>query len=314
MNRIQLLTALGTIAMSTALGGCASVSGFPEPIMSPAASIKEVEFYLSPAAELACRENAVTRTCRNNILDARIRAGNVRFGQFERNLYSQGIGFGVGTDWLAIALNSVATFSKSAAPELSAVSAAVIGGRASFEKQALYNLSLPVMLAQIYAKRQEVLARIRAGETREISEYSLYRGLDDVDDYEHAGSIPAAMTEIVTNAGAQASEAKAKLDKIDSQIRYACTASDELSTATLSLGNFNRKIFRGALTPPPGTDVAVARTDLQKLAALYGIATNATNEVLSAGIVGAFASGFCTVGEVDAFKMRVKAVFPQANL
>ncbi|WP_440207475.1 hypothetical protein, partial [Campylobacter coli] len=60
-------------------------------------------------------------------------------------------------DWIALALNGVGSVS-AASKALSAASAGVLGARASFEKQALYNMTMPAMLAQMVAKRREVLA------------------------------------------------------------------------------------------------------------------------------------------------------------
>jgi hypothetical protein len=196
------------------LGACASMSGFPEPVQPPATALAEVEDYLTLAVVNSCNRDP-TRTCRNNIIDARIRASNIRFAEYERALYREGIGSGVGTDWAVLALNGIAAISTGAAPELAALSAGVLGGRSAYEKRALYDLSLPVMLAQMTAKRQEVLVRVRAGETKEVADYSLHRGLDDVAAYERAGSIPAAMSEMVTNAGAQARDAQKNLEEIE---------------------------------------------------------------------------------------------------
>lgn len=194
--------------------GCASIQGYPEPAVSAETRLAEVKTYLEQKAVTDCASSP-TRTCRNTIMDARLTASDVRFSEFERALYMQGIGAGVGTDWGVLALNSVATFAKKSADELAAISAAVVGGRASYEKQALYDSSLPVMIAQMVAKRQEVLVSVRMGQTKAISEYSLYRGLSDVDQYDRAGSIPAAMSEIVRNAGEQAAEASDALKQID---------------------------------------------------------------------------------------------------
>lgn len=194
------------------LGGCASVSGFPRQIVRPAVARNEVAAYLTEKAVSDCNANS-TRQCRNQILDARLRAIDIEFGEYERALYREGIGFGVGTDWLAIALNTIGSVTNASKP-LAAASAGVLGARASYEKQALYNLTLPVMLAQMQAKRKEVLVHIRGGENQEVSDYSIYRGLNDIDDYAMAGSVPGAMNEMVTNAGVQAKEAKQDLDAI----------------------------------------------------------------------------------------------------
>ncbi|MGQ2930146.1 MAG: hypothetical protein ACT6Q3_06705, partial [Sphingopyxis sp.] len=56
------------------------------------------------------------------------------------------------------------------------------------------------------------------------------------------------------------------------------------------------------------------RLELQKLAALYGVPTEGSNQELSVGIAAALGSGFCTVDDVNAFKVRVRAALPGANL
>lgn len=203
-----------TVGAMFLIGGCASVRGFPNPSMPPSTARAEVAGQLTKAATDACVTTTATTVCRNSLIDARLRAINIEFEEYERALYREGIGTGIGTDWVAIALNSIGAVTSASKP-LSAAAAGVLGGRASYEKQALHNLTLPVMLAQMTAKRKEVLVRIRAGEKKDLAQYSVYRALDDVDDYALAGTIPGAVAEMVANAGAQAKEAKAALDQID---------------------------------------------------------------------------------------------------
>jgi hypothetical protein len=196
-----------------ALGGCASIGGFPKPAFDQKNTAAELAPYLSPTIVTEYSKCPDKVECRNNILDARMRAVDMTFANFERALYREGIGIGVGTDWVTLALNAVGSVTKASKP-LAAAAGAITGARSSYEKQALYNLTLPVMMAQMSAKRKDVLARVRQGETQSAATYSLFQGLNDVDSYEAAGTIPGAVADMITNAGVQAKQADQKLDAI----------------------------------------------------------------------------------------------------
>lgn len=207
--RFRLSAALAFLA----LGGCASIGGFPKPAFDQKNTAAELAPYLSPTIVTEYSKCPDKVECRNNILDARMRAVDMTFANFERALYREGIGIGVGTDWVTLALNAVGSVTKASKP-LAAAAGAITGARSSYEKQALYNLTLPVMMAQMSAKRKDVLARVRQGETQSVAAYSLFQGLNDVDSYEAAGTIPGAVADMITNAGVQAKQADQKLDAI----------------------------------------------------------------------------------------------------
>lgn len=211
MGDIVRRAAVGGLAVS--LAGCATVSGFPKSAFDTTQVNAEIAPYLLAAKVTAYDSCQAKKACRNDIIDARLRAIDLRFGEYERNLYKEGVGFGVGTDWIALALNGVGSVS-AASKALSAASAGVLGARASFEKQALYNMTMPAMLAQMVAKRREVLARIREGESQDAAAYSLFRALNDIDDYAFAGTLPGAITEISNHAGVQATQANADIKAI----------------------------------------------------------------------------------------------------
>ena len=75
-------------------------------------------------------------------------------------------------------------------------------------------MSLPLLFEEMIANRREVLVRIRQGETMPISSYSLFQALDDVSEYELAGSLPHAAAELGAAAGSSAHNAQARLDAI----------------------------------------------------------------------------------------------------
>ena len=195
------------------LTGCATVSGFPKQAFDTKEVNAEIAPYLLAKKVSDYDKCDQQERCRNDIIDARLRAIDLRFGEYERGLYKEGVGFGVGTDWIALALNGAGSVT-GASRALSAAAAGVLGARASFEKQALYNMTMPAMLAQMVAKRREVLAHIRDGESQKVASYSLFRALNDIDDYAFAGTLPGAISEISNHAGVQATQANAELKAI----------------------------------------------------------------------------------------------------
>ena len=111
------------------------------------------------------------------------------------------------------------------------------------------------------AQRQTVLVRIRQGETQDAAAYPLTRGLADLEDYYAAGTVPGAIANLATNAGAQAKQAQEKLDAIplvtavaaDVQARKEPIAA---YVKTLSKDDLNR--LAGALNLPTGDAALVS--------------------------------------------------------
>jgi hypothetical protein len=180
---------------------------------------------------------------RNEVLEARIEDMNLQFTRFEQSLYEQGIGFGVGTDWIVLALSGAgAVVTGGASNALSAASAGVTGARSAYGKDVLYDKTLPVIIAQMVAQRQTVLVRIREGETQGANAYPLTRGLADLEEYYNAGTIPGAISNLAINVGAQSKEAQEKLDVVsvvpaELQIRREAVAA---YVKTLSADQLNQ--------------------------------------------------------------------------
>jgi len=204
------------------LAGCASINGFPDRSVDSQLELKSLQAYLSSSAITAFnspndsdRNNLSKTAWRNEVIEARIRADAINFQEFEKSLYSQGIGFGVGTDWITLALNGAGAVSGgTAASALAAAAAGVVGARGSYEKNALYDKTLPTLMAQMVANRKVVLVTIREGESLDAGAYPLTRALTDLEDYYSAGTIPGSLTNIAENAGAQAKEADKTLNSL----------------------------------------------------------------------------------------------------
>jgi hypothetical protein len=92
---------------------------------------------------------------RNEVLEARIQDMNLQFSKFEQSLYEQGIRFGVGTDWIVLALSGAgAIVTGGASSALSGAAAGVTGARSAYGKDVLYDKTLPVIIAQMVAQRR----------------------------------------------------------------------------------------------------------------------------------------------------------------
>jgi hypothetical protein len=114
-----------------------------------------------------------------------------------------------------LALTGAASISTGHAPQyLAAVAAGLVGGQAAFQKNALFDKTLPALMAQMAASRQTILVTIRKGEAQGTEDYPLDQGLNDINQYENAGTIPGAISGITSNAGAQLQQATDRLNSI----------------------------------------------------------------------------------------------------
>lgn len=114
-----------------------------------------------------------------------------------------------------LALTGAASVSKGNWPKyLAAVAAGLTGAQAVYAKSALFDKTLPALMAQMQASRETVLVRIRQREGQEPDGYPLSRGRQDTSDYENAGSIPSAINSVTTSAGTQLKQATDNLNAV----------------------------------------------------------------------------------------------------
>lgn len=260
---LRLFEASSTAALLLLiLEGCAAIRGFPDPITDSKSQLESLKLFLGKDASdkyLATsdsdRGGMTKKQWRNEVLEARVRAADLKYGDFERGLYSQGVGYGVGTDWAVLALTGAASVSTGNAPKyLAALAAGFTGAQAAYAKGALFDKTLPALMAQMQASRETILVRIRQGEGEETDAYPFSRGLQDAGDYENAGSIPSAINGVTTSAGSQLKQAtdalnavqvvtaappdvQARREKLSTYVRDSTkVSSDALSKLVTALG------------------------------------------------------------------------------
>jgi hypothetical protein len=200
--------ALSVIALAVMLlSGCASIEGYPNRLEYAAQYVAEVGPYAAPEAVL--RYNATTdltsaTLLRNNIVTARIFSIDANFHQFVRDLTTQQNLSSVGIDWAAIGLASAGAVVGSSQTKaiLAAISAGLLGAKASVDKDVFYNKTIPALITLMEGQRKIVLAQIYVGLRKGAADYTLYQALADLDSYYNAGTINGALVGLTVTAGA----------------------------------------------------------------------------------------------------------------
>lgn len=189
------------------LSGCASIEGYPNRLEYAAQYVAEVGPYAAPDAVL--RYNATTdltsaTLLRNNIVTARIFSIDANFHQFVRDLTTQQNLSSVGIDWAAIGLASAGAVVGSSQTKaiLAAISAGLLGAKASVDKDVFYNKTIPALITLMEGQRKFVLAQIYVGLRKGAADYTLYQALADLDNYYNAGTINGALVGLTATAGA----------------------------------------------------------------------------------------------------------------
>jgi hypothetical protein len=197
------------------------MSAYPERATDPQAELTAMNKYLQAGAITkydaqndAERDGLSKRAWRNEVVNARVRATDLHFNAFQQKLFQEGVGLGVATDWMVLALNVGGSVAGGAASALSAASAGVVGAKAAFDKNVFFDKTMPALLANMMAKRKEVLVRIREGLIKDVDEYPLTLALNDLETYYNAGTIPGALVDIAETAGAVAEKADARLESL----------------------------------------------------------------------------------------------------
>jgi len=208
--------------ITLAVTGCATIRGFPEPPTQTTVESPKAGWQLGPKAVEQYHQTTdatAKQLLRNEIIDARMADLDHKFSDYERAIYTEGIGSGVGTDWVLLGLTAGSTVStvESTKTLLSALATTVVGGHASFDKRALFEKTLPALMAQMVAERETARAVIRSKQELPASVYTLSAAESDLKKFEFAGSIPGAITAVSQDAGQKAGTAKQALNEISAK-------------------------------------------------------------------------------------------------
>ena len=272
-NLIKVILILITFQL---VAGCATINGFPDPPSTSTAVYPEPNYLLGDNALKKYTEEpaASKKELRNEIIDARMQEIDKKFEDFERALYKQGIGFGIGTDWVALALTATAVIVHGATSKtaIAAIATGVVGASAAFDKQVLFDKTLPVIIASMVAQRETTRASIRASEELPIESYTIYAALSDLQRFEFAGSIPGSLQSMAVDAGQKAATAQKRQDDIIASLQPLTKEIHDqkqaLTEANGKLGDSDIEKAKKALTlldptVKPADNIAAIKEQLQ---------------------------------------------------
>ena len=182
-------------------------------------ALEDPAYLVEPATLKKYREEndpANKKIIRNEIIDERILEIDSQFGKYELALGQQGVGAGIGTDWVQLGLSAAtATVGGEALKAaLGAVSTGITGAKASFDKNAFFDKTLLAVLAQMAAEREKIRASIERSKQLSVADYTLFAALSDLRRFITAGTIPGGIQTVAADAGAKASTAEKDIKDI----------------------------------------------------------------------------------------------------
>lgn len=216
--RRVLMVAFGVVACGVGMSGCATASGFPDRAESVEAQLAQLQTYYTDDVweTYNGKSGRAKREYRDEVVHSRMRAIDLHYGIFVRQVTGGRMGFNVSGDLAVLGLSAAGTLLPTASTKaiLAAISGGIVGTRAVIDKEVFYDQTVPVLFQTMAASRRAVLVRIRDGLGLVPEQYGLPQALADLEDYYHAGTFLDAIIEINNAAGTKATQAEADLTQL----------------------------------------------------------------------------------------------------
>jgi hypothetical protein len=186
------------------LAGCATVrhGGAPEPAFNYEKDLQDLETLFAPAASIAAVGANPTDAARNSFMDGRIALYNIRYIRFVRDLGVDKQHLDAATDILILGLSvaGASTGALRAKTNLATAAAAVTGTKIAIDKHFYFDKTIQALVSTMNAQRKTIMVRMIDGRSKTVSEYPLLRVLDDLSDYELAGTLIGAINVLQADA------------------------------------------------------------------------------------------------------------------
>lgn len=200
------------LVMQLALGGCAGLRQFPESADNYAQTLAQVDPEYDEALGQIYAENATAadqKRIRNELLETRMAVIDRNFEDFVEDLAEEDVIAGLGIALVGVGVGGTgALVSETASQILSAVSAALTGGQAAYQKEVLFESTRQALIAQMIAGRKKVAAGISQRFDLGIADYPLWLARRDLEAYHFAGSLPGAVVATASDAAEKEGEAE----------------------------------------------------------------------------------------------------------
>lgn len=186
------------------LAGCSSVRGYQAPL----------DFDLDDLIkEPICTQANIDVDCRNKYIDYYIIQSSVNFSEFVRELTSERNTTNLILDNLRTGVDAAITVIGGAGTKAALGAAATgLGGlHGNIDKRLFYKKTVPALVQFMDAKRSLILAEILKGRAQDINTYPLSLAIRDLQGFNDAGSISAAINAVAAEGKQQAEKAEESL-------------------------------------------------------------------------------------------------------
>jgi len=226
------------------LSGCASVHSAyqPQSAFSVDDDLKEFHRQFASASSIKnyYAAGAETRERRNEFIAGRLTLCDLEYIRFVSRVRLDRAGEATAMDAAALGIGLATTIvdGERAKTILGAVTTALTGARASYEKNFYDDKTTSALITQMNAERKTALLPILAGTRSSIDEYPLSRALIDLANYQFSGSIAGALDAVQRDASIKDAAASSQLE----QYRVVSFNPDDLST------RIRKWLFPGVVT------------------------------------------------------------------
>lgn len=235
-NRCVLLALLATGSL---VGGCTSLSGAQEPVLSPSDSVATAQQF-KPDISLRAfyanhdshRLNLSPMDYRNLVIALYLDAMDARFAEFRARAGSESRASGLAFDIALLGLTGAAAVAEAdEVNPFATAAAAFLGARGSFDKNLFYDRTLPAMFATMEAERARIRTDIVRAMKQDHRTYPLPLAFGDLAAYQRAGSFDFAIAKVVNRAV----EAQNANEAILANALTACTFAEDMEASTTKL-------------------------------------------------------------------------------
>lgn len=239
-KRRPRIASVAALASLSVLSGCASFSGQQRALAVADLQNGYAKLVSDPAFTTYAREldPDVKKALRNVIVLRYLMAVDDRYDDFTANLSKELRGSNLGFDIALLALTGVGSMVTNAAPELSAVATGVGGARSSFNKELYVERTLPAILVVMDTNRLRIRTSIQDHLRLNAADYSLEEAMLEVREYERAGNLNRA----ITNLTSQASVAFAAAERSYVDAKPSCEPQKSLEPIRRQINTYLYKV------------------------------------------------------------------------
>lgn len=244
------------------------------------------------------------RAYRDEVVAVYTQAIDARFYQFGANLGSDSKSAGLGFDSLLVGLVGAAALSSKSANEIAAVTTGVLGLRSSVDKNLFFDRTLPALISAMEAERYKVRTAIAQHIRLDTQAYPLAAALVELQVYQQAGTLLAAVSNLTSQASEAREEAKQDYEQLTA---FNCSSEDDVNLAINPVGSFLRKLSAAA-DAEEDTGGTAELNRMRRVADAFGISGVGTmkREQLDLALDNAMIGGFCSIDEIATLKAKLR--------